>query len=84
MWPFKKTKTPVQLMKERENREFLEAIRCMAVEVTDGGGMINHGLSEYGARKLMNQGRVPGPMEHRVLLADGTFISFEEWKKRNS
>lgn len=81
---FKRTQSPTELMKKREDAEFIEQIRRMAVTVTDRGGMTNHGLSEYGANKLLEEGREPGPLEQRVLIADGTFISFKEWKVRNS
>lgn len=81
---FKRTATPEELMKKREDMEFIEAIKRMAVTVTDGGRMTNHGLSEYGAQKLLEEGRVPSVFEQRVLLADGTFISFEQWKLRNT
>lgn len=55
----------------------------MAITVQDGC-VSNRGLSEYGAQKLLEEGREPGPLEKRVLLSDGTFISFNEWKSRNS
>ena len=80
---FKRTSTPEELMKKREDMEFIEQIKRMAVTV-EGGRMTNHGLSEYGAQKLLEEGRQPNVLERRVLLADGTFISFEEWKERNS
>jgi hypothetical protein len=81
---FKRTATPEELMKEREDQEFIEQIKRMAITVTDGGRMTNHGLSEYGAQKLLEEGGQPNVLEQRVLLADGTFISFEAWKLRNS
>lgn len=81
---FKRTQSPTELMKKREDAEFMEQIRRMAITVTDRGGMTNHGLSEYGAQKLVEEGREPGPLEQRVLIADGTFISFKEWKMRNT
>lgn len=80
---FKRTATPEELMKKREDMEFIEQIKRMAITVTDGR-MTNHGLSEYGAQKLMEEGREPSVVERRVLLADGTFISFEQWKIRNT
>lgn len=81
---FKRTATPEELMKKREDVEFIEQIKRMAVTVTDRGAMTNHGLSEYGAQKLLEEGRQPSVVEQRVLLADGTFISFEDWKVRNN
>ncbi|WP_391557175.1 hypothetical protein [Robertmurraya sp.] len=81
---FKRTPSPTELMKKREDMEFIEQIKRMAVTVTDRGAMTNHGLSEYGAQKLLEEGRQPNVLEQRVLLKDGTFISFEEWKERNS
>ncbi|MNE45636.1 hypothetical protein D3C80_1399280 [compost metagenome] len=54
----------------------------MALTVEDGR-MTNHGLSEYGAQKLLESGREPNVLEQRVLIADGTFISFKEWCLRN-
>jgi len=78
---FKRTPSPTELMRKREDAEFIEAIKCMAV-TTDGGCLRNHGLSEYGAQKLMEEGREPNLLEQRVLLSDGTFISFEEWRNK--
>lgn len=77
-----KTQSPTEIMKKREDAEFIEQIKRMAVTVQDGC-MSNHGLSEYGAQKLVEEGRDPGPLDQRVLIADGTFISFEEWCLRN-
>lgn len=77
MWPFKK-KTPVQLMKQQRDREFIEALRCIALEVS-GGRMTNHGLSVYGAHKLYESGRKPNVLERRVLLDDGTFLPYDLW-----
>lgn len=78
---FKRTATPEELMKKREDQEFIEQIKRMAITV-EGGRMTNHGLSEYGAQKLLEEGRQPNVLEQRVLLVDGTFISFEEWKEK--
>lgn len=80
MWPF--NKSPIQLMKEREQAEFIENMRCMALEVSDGR-MTNHGLSVYGAHKLYASGREPSPVEWRVLLDDGTFMNYYDWVKVN-
>lgn len=80
---FRRTNSPEELRKQREDQEFIEAIRCMAIEVYEGR-MTNHGLSEYGAKKLMESGKTPGPLDHQVLLSDGTFITYDEWVKRNS
>ena len=79
---FKRTATPEELMKKRQDQEFIEQIRRMAVTVEEGR-MTNHGLSEYGAQKLLEEGRELSLVERRVLIADGTFISYEEWKTRN-
>lgn len=79
---FKRTQSPTELMKKRQDQEFIEQIKRMAITVQDGH-MSNHGLSEYGAQKLLEEGRVPNVLEQRVLLADGTFITFGEWKLRN-
>lgn len=81
MWPFKKS--PIQLMKERETAEFIERMRCIALEVTPSGRMINHGLSVYGAHKLHASGREPNPLEWKVLLDDGTFMPYHEWVELN-
>lgn len=80
---FKRTATPIELMKKRQDMEFIEQIKRMVVTV-EGGRMTNHGLSEYGAQKLLEEGREPSVVERSVLLSDGTFISFEEWKVRNN
>lgn len=79
---FKRTPSPQELMKRREDAEFIEQLERMAITVQDGC-VSNHGLSEYGAQKLLEEGREPGPLEKRVLLSDGAFISFNEWKSRN-
>lgn len=79
---FKRTETPEELMRKREQEEFIESIRRIALTV-EHGRTTNHGLSEYGAQKLMEEGSKPGPLESRVLIDDGTFISFEEWCLRN-
>lgn len=76
---FRRTSSPEELMKRREDREFIEALKEMALTVEDGR-MTNHGLSEYGAQKLYESGREPNALEQRVLLADGTFISYNQWK----
>lgn len=77
-----KSKPPEELMRKREQEEFIESIRRIALTV-EHRRMTNHGLSEYGAQKLMEEGSKPGPLESRVLIDDGTFISFEEWCLRN-
>ncbi|MNR22124.1 hypothetical protein D3C85_1390640 [compost metagenome] len=79
---FKRTSSPEELMKKRQDMEFIEALKEMALTVEDGR-MTNHGLSEYGAQKLLESGREPNVLEQRVLIADGTFISFKEWCLRN-
>ncbi|MOA35897.1 hypothetical protein D3C78_1573880 [compost metagenome] len=79
---FKRTSSPEELMKKRQDMEFIEALKEMALTVEDGR-MTNHGLSEYGAQKLLESGREANVLEQRVLIADGTFISFKEWCLRN-
>lgn len=79
---FKRTSSPEELMRKRQDMEFIEAIKEMALTVEDGR-MTNNGLSEYGAQKLFESGREPNVLEQRVLIADGTFISYEEWCLRN-
>lgn len=76
-----RTKSATELMKERKDREFIEALKEMAITVVDGR-LTNHGLSEYGADKLYKSGRQPHPTEYNVLLKDGTFITYEEYKSR--
>lgn len=76
---FKRTSSPEELMRERESLEFIEQIKRMAITV-EGSHMTNHGLSEYGAEILLEEGRLPNLLESRVLLSDGTLISYEEWK----
>lgn len=81
---FKRTSTPAELLKQRKDREFIEALRHMEFTCEDGR-LINHGLSEYGAEELYKTGREPNAVEQVVILADGTEVSYKNWKiKRES
>lgn len=81
---FRRTNTPAELLKQRKDREFIEALRHMEFTCEDGR-LTNYGLSEYGAEELYKSGREPNAVEQVVVLADGSEISYKEWKtKRGS
>lgn len=81
---FRRTNTPAELLKQRKDREFIEALRHMEFTCEDGR-LTNHGLSEYGAEELYKSGREPNAVEQVVVLSDGSEISYKEWKtKRGS
>lgn len=72
-----RNKSPI---KKAKDESFMEAIKCMAFTIKDGR-IINHGLSEYGAQKLLAEGRHPTPLEQVVILDDGRAVSFDEWRE---
>lgn len=81
---FRRTNTPAELLKRRKDREFIEALRHMEF-TCENGRLTNHGLSEYGAEELYKSGREPNAVEQVVILADGSEISYKNWKiKRES
>ena len=81
---FRRTNTPAELLKQRKDREFIEALRHMEFTCEDGR-LTNHGLSEYGAEELYKSGLEPNAVEQVVVLSDGSEISYKEWKtKRGS
>jgi hypothetical protein len=67
-------------LKKAKDESFMEAIKCMAFTIKDGR-ITNHGLSEYGAQKLLTEGRAPTPLEQVVVLGDGKVVSFDEWRE---
>lgn len=77
---FRRKSTPSELLKQRKDREFIEALRHMEFSC-ENGRLTNHGLSEYGAEELYKSGREPNAVEQVVVLSDGSEISYKEWKK---
>lgn len=67
-------------LKKAKDESFMEAIKCMDFTIKNGR-ITNHGLSEYGAQKLLAKGRVATPLEQVVVLDDGGVISFDEWRE---
>lgn len=81
-WLFKKS--PEQLHKEREARDFFEGVKGLSIEVGGRGGIRLNGLSEYGARKLLAEGTEASFGCNKVMTDDGELIPWEEWKRRET
>lgn len=77
-----KLKSASQLYKEKKDKEIIEALKRIEFTVTDRGGMSYIGISEYGARKMLEEGKSPHKHE-KVLLKNGELISWEKWKEIN-
>lgn len=80
----KRFKSPGQLYKEKEDREFIEAIKRSAI-ITRGSpetgySLSNLGMSEYGAEKQLESGEEPPWFNRKVLTKDGDLIDWDEWK----
>lgn len=74
--------SPGDLYKKKQDQEFIESIRRSAIIHHGRGRVENLGLSEYGAQKMIEEGKTPLRWE-KVLLANGDLISWEEWKEKN-
>lgn len=79
MWPFKKT--PEELYKQKQTDNMIENIKCGAWDVS-GRSISRLGYSEYGAQKLLEQGKEP-TYPSKVLTEGGDLISWEEWRAKN-
>lgn len=78
--------SPAGLYKQKQRDEFMEAVKRSAI-VTHSNGfgtrLENLGLSEYGARCYLEEGKTPHYWE-KVLLANGDLITWEEWKESHA
>lgn len=78
---FKRTSTPEELYKKKKDAEFIEALKEVSITVTAGGAVTVNGLSEYGAKKMLAEGREPR-FNEKVMTKEGELISWADWKKR--
>lgn len=72
--------TPEDLYKKKQQEEFLEALRCSSITVTKEGRMTRHGMSEYGALKLLASGEEPTHWD-MVMTEQGNLITWKQWKE---
>lgn len=78
--------SPQELYRQKKRDEFMEAIKRSAIITHPsplGIRMENLGLSEYGARCYLAEGKTPHNWE-KVLLANGDLITWEEWKDKHA
>lgn len=80
---FKRTSTPEELYKKKQDKEFIEVIKSSSFTIHSGGGITRNGLSEYGAWKLLLEGKDPDSYE-KVMTKDGDLISWQEWKEKEN
>ena len=78
---FRRTSTPEELYKKKKDAEFIESLKEISITVTSGGSVTVNGLSEYGAKKLLSEGREP-KFNEKVMTKEGELISWTDWKKR--
>lgn len=78
---FRRTSTPEELYKKKKDAEFIEALKEVSITVTSGGAIIINGISEYGANKMLSEGREPR-FNEKVMTKEGDLISWVDYKKR--
>jgi len=78
---FRRTSTPEELYKKKKDAEFIESLKEISITVTSGGSVTVNGLSEYGAKKMLAEGREP-KFNEKVMTKEGELISWTDWKKR--
>lgn len=82
----KRFKSAEQLYKEKEDKEFVEAIKRSAIitrgSPESGYSFSNLGMSEYGAEKQLETGEEPPWHNRKVLTNEGDLIDWDEWKSR--
>lgn len=78
---FRRTSTPEELYKKKKDAEFIESLKEVSITVTTGGAVTVNGLSEYGAKKMLSEGREP-KFNEKVMTKEGELISWADWKNR--
>ena len=77
---FRRTSTPEELYKKKKDAEFIESLKEISITVTTGGAITVNGLSEYGAKKMLSEGREP-KFNEKVMTKEGELISWADWKE---